>query len=135
MPNRGKKTCEAHKRANKHIIKQTMVFQEDKCRFGSGVHRSIGLVYEHHTCMNMQASVQRCKESKKAKQVAQSKQGKHINITQSGERRVLGTPTPRACISQVVTSKQTLEGMDVTTQAQAHRGLKAWQSLDLERLT
>ena len=70
--------------------------------------------------------MQRCKEAKKAKRVAQSKQGKHINISRSGERRESSTPTPRECISQVVTSKQTLGRMDVTTQAQAHRGHKEW---------
>ena len=80
-------------------------------------------------------SMERCEEAKKAKQVAQSKQGKHINITRSGERCISNTLTPRRCISQVVTSKETLGGKDVTTQAQAHEGHEAWQSQDLERLT
>ena len=61
--------------------------------------------------------MQRCKGVKKAKWVAQSKQGKHINIAQSGGRYVSSTPTPQRCISQVVTSKQTLGGMVVTMQA------------------
>ena len=73
-------------------------------------------------------------EAKKAKRVAQSKQGEHINIAWSGERCIPSTPTPWMCISQVVTSKQTLGGTIATTQAQAHGGHKAWQSLDLERL-
>ena len=30
--------------------------------------------------------MQRCKEAKKAKRVAKSKEGKHKNVTQSGER-------------------------------------------------
>ena len=45
--------------------------------------------------------------------------------------------------SQVVTSKQATRGTDATTQAsgpknqqaQAHKGQKAWQSLDLDRQT
>ena len=61
--------------------------------------------------------MQRCKEAKKTKRVKQSKQGKHINIAQSGEKCASSTPTPWRCISQVVASKQTLGGMDVTTQA------------------
>ena len=79
--------------------------------------------------------MQRCKEAKKAKRVAQSKQGKHINIARKGERCVSSTPTPRGRISQVVTPNQSLGGTNVTTQAQAHGGHKAWQSLNLERLT
>ena len=67
--------------------------------------------------------------------MSQSKQGKHINITQSEEGFISSTPTIQWCISQVVTSKQTIGGTDVITQAQAHGGHKARQSLDLERLT
>ena len=74
-------------------------------------------------------------EARKAKRVAQSKQGKHINVAQSGERYVSSTPTPWGCISQMVTPNQSLGGMDATTQAQAYGGRKAWKSLDLERLT
>ena len=61
MPNEGKQTCEAHEEADKHVIKQKGVSQEDKCRFGLSVHSSIGLEYERHTdlCMNMQASMQK----------------------------------------------------------------------------
>ena len=54
-------------------------------------------------------------EAKKAKRVEQSKQGKHINITWGGERCESGTPTPWRCISQTVTSKQTLEETDIAT--------------------
>ena len=57
----------------------------------------------------------RCKEAKKAKWVTQSKQGKHINITQSREKCVSSTPTPRRCVSQVVTPKLALGRMDATT--------------------
>ena len=88
-----------------------------------------------NSCMNMQASVQRCKEAKKTKWVAQSKQDKHSNITQSRERCVSSTPTPWKCILQVVTSEQALGETNATTQEQAHEEHKAWQSLDLERLT
>ena len=135
------KTCQTG--ANKHVIKQNRVSLEDKCRFGSNVHSSIRLKYGWHSdsCMNMQASVQRCKETKKAKLLAQSKQDKHINIARSEERCVSSTPTTRRCISQVVTSKQALGGTDVTTQAsgpkdqqaQAYGGKKSWQSLDIDR--
>ena len=45
------------------------------------------------------------------------------------------TLTPQRCILDMFTSKQTLGRTDVTTQAQAHGGYKAWQSLDIERLT
>jgi len=84
--------------------------------------------------------VQRCKEARKAKRVAQSK---HNNIAQSTERCVSSTPTSGRCVSQVVTPKQGTRGADATTQtsgskdrqAQAHEGHKAWQSLDLERQT
>ena len=72
-------------------------------------------------------------EARIAKRVAQSMQGKHINIALSGESCRTSTLTTRRCISQMVTSKQTLGGMDVTTQAQTHGGHKAWQSLYLER--
>ena len=51
-------------------------------------------------------------KAKKAKRVAQ---GKHINITRGGERCKVSAPTPQRCISQVVTSKQTLGGTDVAT--------------------
>jgi len=54
-------------------------------------------------------------EERKAKRVAQNKQGKHINIAWGGERCESGTPTPQRCISQVVTSKQTLGGTNVAT--------------------
>ena len=54
-----------------------------------------------------------------------SKQDKHINITQSGEKCVSNTPTPQGYNSQVVTSNQSLRGIDVTTQEQAHGGHKA----------
>ena len=137
MPNGGKQACEGHEEAKKHIIIQKGLSYEDKCRFGSSFPSSIGLKYGRLTdlCMNTLASMQRCKEAKKAKRVAQRKHGKHINIAWSGERCKSSTPTPQRCISQVVTSKQTLGRKDVTTQAQAHRGHKAWQILDLERLT
>ena len=78
--------------------------------------------------------MERRKEAKKAKRVAQSKQGKHINIAQSEEGCEPVTPTPWGCISQVVTPKQTIGGTDVTTQALAHGGHKGRQSY-LERLT
>ena len=61
--------------------------------------------------------MQRCKEAKKAKRVAQSKQGKHINIGRSEEKCESSATTPQRCISQVVTSKGTLGGKDVTIQA------------------
>ena len=79
--------------------------------------------------------MQRYKEAKKAKRVVQSKHGKHINIARSGERCIPSTPTPRGCVSQVVTPKQILRGTDAITQAQAHEVHKAWQNLDLERLS
>ena len=55
MPNRGKQECDAHEKGNKYVIKQKGVSYEDKCRFGSSVHSSIGLDYGQHTnsCMNM----------------------------------------------------------------------------------
>ena len=59
----------------------------------------------------------RCKDAKKAKWVAQSKQGKQINIARSGEKCVSSTPTPQRCVSQVVTPKQTLGRTDATTQS------------------
>ena len=106
MPNGGEQTCAAYEKANKNVIKHKGVSQEDKCRFGLSVHISIGLEYGRHidSCMNIQATVQRCKGVKKAKQVAQSKQGKHNNIAQNKERFKSSTPTPQRCISQVVTS-------------------------------
>ena len=76
-----------------------------------------------------------CKEAKKAKWVMQSKQGKHINIAQVGEGCIASTQTPQSYILQVVTPQQTLGGMGVTTKVQTHKGHKAGQSLDLERLT
>ena len=57
------------------------------------------------------------KRAKKAKQVAQSKQGKNINIIGSREGCVSSTPTPRRCISQIVTPNLSLGEMDTTTQA------------------
>ena len=68
--------------------------------------------------------MKKCKEAKKAKRVAQSKKGNHINIGPSKERRESSTPTPWRCISQMVTFEQNLGGTDVTLQAQAHRGHK-----------
>ena len=65
---------------------------------------------------------------RKAKPVAQSKQGKHINITWSRERCVLSTPTPQRCISQVVASEQALGGTDVTTQSKLPKGSKSTSS-------
>ena len=55
MPNRGKQESDAHEKGNKYVIKQKGVSYEDKCRFGSSVHSSIGLDYGQHTnsCMNM----------------------------------------------------------------------------------
>ena len=51
------------------------------------------------SCMNMLASVQRCKEVKKAKHVAQIKQDKHINIAWSVERVfVKQTDTTEVCL-------------------------------------
>ena len=75
MPNGGKQACEGHEEAKKHIIIQKGVSYEDKCRFGSSFPSSIGLKYGRLTdlCMNTLASVQRCKEAKKAKRVAQRK--------------------------------------------------------------
>ena len=75
------------------------------------------------------AKMQRSKES----QTGGTKQDKHINITQSGERCESSTPTPQKCISQMVTSKQALRRTYVTTQAsgpkdqqtQNHGGHKA----------
>ena len=61
------------------------------------------------------------KEEKKAKGVAPSKQGKHMNIARNEERCESSTRTPQSCISQVVTSKQALGGMDANAQA---NGLK-----------
>ena len=91
---------------------------------------------EWHTdlCIKKYGSVQQESiEARIAKRVAQSKQGKHINIARSGESCRTSTQTSRRCISEMVTSKQTLGRMDITTQAQTHRGHRAWQSLDLER--
>ena len=84
---------------------------------------SIGLEYGRHTesFMNMQASMQRCKDAKKTKRV--SKHGKYIYITQSGERCESSTPTPRRCISKVVTPKQALVGTYATTQSKWPQGL------------
>jgi len=59
----------------------------------------------------------KCKEAKKAQQVAQNNQGKHNIIAQSRERCVSSTPISWRCVSQAVTSKQTTRGMDATTQA------------------
>ena len=39
----GKQACDAHKQANKQVIKQKGVSLKDKCRFGSNVQSSIGL--------------------------------------------------------------------------------------------
>ena len=88
------------------------------------------LMHEH---VGKRAKMQ--KKQRKPNMVAPSKKGKHINIAQSGERHESSTPTPRRCISQVVTSKQTLRGTNVSTQAQNHGGHNTWQSLDLEMLT
>jgi len=82
-----------------------------------------------------------CKNAKKDKQVAQSKQGKHNIIAQSEERCVSSTPTSQRCVSQAVTSKQIERGTDATTQAsgpkdqqaQAHERHKTWKRLDLDR--
>ena len=84
----------------------------------------------------------RAKMQRKAKWVAQSKQGKHIH-TWSRER---------ICIKQTDTTEvyltsgriqQATRGTDATTQAnglkdqqaQTHEGHKAWQSLDLDKQT
>jgi len=86
--------------------------------------------------------VQRCKEEKKAKRVAQSKQGKHIH-TRSGERVCI---KPTDTTEVYLTSgriQQATRGTDATTQAsglkdqqaQTHEGHKAWQSLDLDKQT
>ena len=66
MPNGGKQTCEAHKKARKHVIKQT---GEDKCRFGLNVHSSIGLELDD-TQTHARTCRQVCKDVKKAKWVA-----------------------------------------------------------------
>ena len=58
-----------------------------------------GLMHKH---VGKRAKMQRSKES----QVAQSKQGKHNIITQSGERCVSSTPTSQRCVSQAVTSNK-----------------------------
>ena len=67
--------------------------------------------------------MQRCIKAKKAKHVAQSNQGKHINNAWSGERCVSSIQTLRRCISQVVTSKQALGGTNATTQSKWPQGL------------
>ena len=77
-----------------------------------GVQTTHGLMHEH---VGKRVKKQRSKEAKEAKWVTQNKQGKHNNIVQSEERCVPSTPTPRRCISQVVTSKQTLGGTNATT--------------------
>ena len=62
----------------------------------------------------------RAKDARKKRKpngVAQSKQGKYINIAWSRERCVSSTPTPRRCISLVATPNQSLGGMDATAQA------------------
>ena len=41
----------------------------------------------------------------------------------------------RDVFSQMVTNKQATRRADATIQAQAHRGHKEWQSLDLDRQT
>ena len=93
---------------------------------------------------------QACKDAKKQrkwkgwhKASKASMSTSHVNVAWSGERCASRTLTPWRCISQVVTSKQALEGTDVTTQAsgpkyqqaQAYRRHKACQSLDLDRQT
>ena len=52
MPNVGKQACDAHKQANKQVIKQKRVSLKDKCRFGSNVQSSIGLEYGQHRLMH-----------------------------------------------------------------------------------
>ena len=75
-----------------------------------------------HEHVGKRAKMQRSKES----QMGGAKQARQAYQQCTEWRRCkLSTPT----------SKQTLGGMDVTTRAQAHEGHKAWQSLDLERLT
>ena len=79
--------------------------------------------------------MQRCKRSKEIQTVGTKQARQAYNISQSEERSVSSTPTPQQHISQVVKPNQSLDGMDVITQAQAHERHKAWKSLDLERLT
>ena len=68
------------------------------------VHGSMRLEYGRHidSCINMYPSVQNCKEVKKAKRVAQSKQGKHNIIAWSRKRCVSSTPTSQRCVSQAI---------------------------------
>ena len=77
------------KGANKHVIKQNEVSQEDKCRFGLSVHSSIGLENGRHTnsCMNMQASVQRCKRRKES-QTGGTKQARQAYQHRTEPRKV-----------------------------------------------
>ena len=71
------------------------------------VHGSMRLEYGQHidSCINMYPSVQNCKEVKKAKRVAQSKQGKHNIIARSRKRCVSSTPTSQRCVSQAITKQ------------------------------
>ena len=77
------------------------------------------LMHEH---VGKRAKMQRSKES----QMRGPKQARQAYQQRTEWRR---------CKPSTPTSKQTLGGMDVTTRAQAHEGHKAWQCLDLERLT
>ena len=67
-----------------------------------------------HEHVDKCAKMQRNKESQTG---AQSTQGKQNIITQNGEGYALSTPTSQRCVSQMVTSKEAIRGMDATTQA------------------
>ena len=89
-----------------------------------------GLMHEH---VGKRAKMQRCKEAKKTKWVAQSEQGKYNIIVRDVKKYVSSTPTSQRCVSQAIISKQATRGTDATTQAsgpkdqqaQAHGGQKA----------
>ena len=87
--------------------------------------------------------MQRCKETKRAKWVAQSKQGKHNIIAWSGGRYASSTPTSQRCVSEAVTSKHATRETDAAKHKQVAlktNKLKptegqAWQNLDLGKQT
>ena len=72
------------------------------------------------------------KEVKKAKRVAQSKQGKHNIIARSRKRCVSSTPTSQRCVSQAIT-KQMASKTGKYKPTEGTKQGKARQSHDLEK--
>jgi len=67
-----------------------------------------------HEHVGKRAKMQRNKESQTG---AQSTQGKQNIIARNGEGHALSTPTSQRYVSQMVTSKEAIRGMDANTQA------------------